>query len=165
MLRGLFAGGTLCDETMLLAAPVLGEIRSNVPLRPEWALPDPATSLGHTVLDLGDDRLTAGRPHPMIDQSLRVARISQEVADPLCGVLLLDVVLGHGATADPAAELVAAVEEAVTAGVPVVVSLVGTRDDPQDRARQRAMLHAAGAAVHASNSAATRAALDLLARE
>ncbi|HET6698675.1 MAG TPA: FdrA family protein [Nocardioidaceae bacterium] len=165
MLRGLYAGGTLCDEAMLLAAPVLGEIRSNVPLRPQWALTDPTTSAGHTVLDLGDDRLTTGRPHPMIDQSLRVARIRQEVADPDCGVLLLDVVLGHGATADPAGELMPPVEEAVAAGVPVVVSMVGTRDDPQDRDRQRALLEEAGAAVHASNSAATRAALDLLARE
>ena len=33
-LRGLFAGGTLCDEAMVIAAAALGEIRSNIPLRP-----------------------------------------------------------------------------------------------------------------------------------
>ncbi len=37
-LRGLFCGGTLADEAMLVAGEVLGDIRSNIPLRPELAL-------------------------------------------------------------------------------------------------------------------------------
>src|SRR5215213_5416011 len=35
VLKGFYAGGTLADEAMLLAAPVLGDVRSNTPLRPE----------------------------------------------------------------------------------------------------------------------------------
>ncbi len=59
------------------------------------------------MIDFGDDRLTRGRPHPMIDGSTRVERLLAEIADPSTGVLLLDVVLGLGAAADPAAELAA----------------------------------------------------------
>ncbi len=141
-LRGLFAGGTLCDEAMVIAAAALGEVRSNIPLRPEWALAPDLASVGHTMLDLGDDALTQGRAHPMIDQRSRVDRIAVEAADPDTGVLLLDVVLGHGAHPDPAAELApalaAARESARTAGreLAVVVSLCAAADDPQDPGRQ-----------------------------
>ncbi|MGZ4495781.1 MAG: FdrA family protein [Nocardioides sp.] len=162
-LRGLFAGGTLCDEAMILAADRLGPVASNIPLDPAWALGEDLAARGHTLIDFGDDRLTQGRPHPMIDGSLRAERLAREAEDPTCGVLLLDVVLGLGASADPAAELSGPVRAAVAAGVPVMVSLVGTGDDPQGLRRQAAALNDAGAEVHLSNAAATRAALDLLA--
>jgi FdrA protein len=162
-LRGLFAGGTLCDEAMLLAADALGPVRSNIPLDPAWALGDDLASDGHTMVDFGDDRLTQGRPHPMIDGSLRVDRLRAEVADPSTGVLLLDVVLGLGAADDPATELAPAVREATEAGVPVVVTVVGTRDDPQGLRAQVAALNDAGAWVYLSNAGAVRCALGLLA--
>ena len=44
---------------------------------------------GHTVVDLGDDVFTRGRPHPMIDQRLRNERMVQEAADPEVAVILL----------------------------------------------------------------------------
>jgi FdrA protein len=161
-LRGLFAGGTLCDEAMLLAVAALGPVRSNIPLDPEWALGDDLRSQSHTMIDFGDDRLTQGRPHPMIDGSLRVDRVRAEVADPSTGVLLLDVVLGLGAADDPAGELAPAVREATSAGVPVVASVVGTRDDPQGLRSQVSALNDAGAWVYLSNAEATRCALGLL---
>ena len=37
-LRGLFVGGTLCDEAMLIASEQLGPVRSNTPLAPDLAL-------------------------------------------------------------------------------------------------------------------------------
>jgi FdrA protein len=161
-LRGLFAGGTLCDEAMLLASAELGPVASNIPLDPSWALGPDLASSGHTMIDFGDDRLTRGRPHPMIDGSIRVDRLLVELDDPTTGVLLLDVVLGLGAADDPAGELVPALRKARDAGVPVVVSVVGTRDDPQGLARQVAALHEAGASVHLSNAAATREAVALV---
>jgi FdrA protein len=148
---------------MLLAAAALGPIRSNIPLDPAWALDNALRSDGHTMVDFGDDRLTQGRPHPMIDGTLRVDRIRAEVADPSTGVLLLDVVLGLGAADDPAGELASAVREATSAGVPVVASVVGTRDDPQGLRSQVAALNDAGAWVYLSNAEATRCALGLLA--
>lgn len=162
-LRGLFVGGTLCDEAMLVASAEVGRVSSNIPLRPEWALGEDLASAGHTMVDFGDDRLTQGRPHPMIDGSTRVDRVLAEVDDPSCGVLLLDLVLGLGSAPDPAGELAPAVRAATDDGVPVVVGVVGTRDDPQGLRSQVATLHEAGAWVHLSTAAAARCAVDLLA--
>jgi len=161
-LRGFYAGGTLCDEAMLVASASLGPVTSNIPLSPELRLGDDLASRGHTMIDFGDDRFTRGRPHPMIDGSIRVDRFEAEIDDPTAGVVLLDVVLGLGAAADPAGQLTPAVERATAAGLPVVVSVVGTRDDPQDRAAQVQRLHAAGAWVHLSNAEAARTAVRLL---
>ncbi len=163
-LRGLFVGGTLCDEAMLVASAALGPIASNIALQPDWALGDDLASDGHTMIDFGDDRLTSGRPHPMIDGSLRVARLHEELADTSTGVLLLDVVLGLGAAADPAGELADGIRSATAAGVPVVVAVVGTRDDPQGLRQQVATLTGAGAWVHLSNAAAAHRAVALLDR-
>lgn len=158
-LRGLFSGGTLADEAMLIAAGPLGPIRSNTPLSPELALGADLRGDGHVVIDFGDDALTQGRAHPMIDPTLRVDRIAAEADDPTCGVLLVDVVLGHVADPDPAATLAPALARV---GVPVVVSLTGTDDDPQGWGRQAAALAAAGAEVYLSNAQATRRAVELL---
>jgi FdrA protein len=161
-LRGLFCGGTLCDEAMAIAAERLGPIASNIPLRPEWRLADSAVSAGHTFIDFGDDEFTQGRAHPMIDPSLRVERLAREAADPGVGALLLDVVLGHGSHPDPAAALAPAISEALArraSGLTVVVSLCGTAGDPQDLAAQRAQLERAGAFVVRGNAAAARAAV------
>jgi len=48
----------------------------------------------HTVIDLGEDEFTVGRPHPMIDPSTRTERIDAEASDPSIAVMLVDVVLG-----------------------------------------------------------------------
>jgi FdrA protein len=167
VLRGLFAGGTLCDEAMVIASDALGPVRSNIPLQPEWELGRELRADGHVMIDFGDDQLTRGRPHPMIDQRTRIDRIAVEAADPAVTVLLLDVVLGHGAHPDPASELAPAVAAARrgadTAGrmLAVVVSLCATEDDPQDPRRQAELLHEAGAAVFLSNAAAARHAVSL----
>ncbi len=161
-LRGLFAGGTLCDEAMVIAAEQLGEIRSNIPLRSEWRVGASERPAGHSMIDFGDDELTAGRPHPMIDQSLRLDRFAVEAADPAIAVILLDVVLGHGAHPDPARELAPAI---AAAGTPVVVSLIGARADPQDFNEQASMLQKAGAHVFTSNAQAARFACGLIAHD
>jgi FdrA protein len=167
--RGLFAGGTLCDEAMAIAAEKLGPISSNGPLEPDWVLPPDLHAATHLMIDFGDDQLTQGRPHPMIDQSLRLERIAEEAADPDCAVLLLDVVLGYGSNADPAAELAPAIAagraRAAEDGrdLAVVVSLVGSTGDPQGLDRTATALAAAGASVHVSNAAAARVATALVA--
>lgn len=162
-LKGLYSGGTLADEAMLLAAPVLGDIRSNTPLRPELDLGTDLSAPGHVVVDFGDDALTVGRAHPMIDPTLRLEAISNLAARREPAVLLLDVVLGYGADPDPAHSLVPTLSAARRAGtLPVVIALIGTEADPQGWSRQADALAAAGAAVFASNAQATRHALDLL---
>ncbi len=163
LVRGLFSGGTLCDEAMLLASADLGGIRSNIPLSADLAVGTDLRADGqHLMVDFGDDALTRGRAHPMIDPMLRLEHLDRMAADPETGVLLLDVVLGHGADPDPAGSLADAIAAArARRGVPVVVSLVGTESDPQGLTRQARALAEAGAEVHLSNAAATRRAVAL----
>jgi len=161
-LRGLFSGGTLCTEAMVIAAETLGPIWSNVPLRPEWTLAPRSSPGGHVMVDLGDDEYTVGRPHPMIDFGPRMSLIAAEAADSACRVLLLDVVLGHGAHPDPSAELGPAIRAARAARetpLSVIVSLVGSPHDPQDLIRQAMALQDAGAWSYSSNAAAARHAV------
>ena len=164
LLRGLFVGGTLCDESMLMASAALGDIRSNIPLSDDLALPaDDLLADAHTMVDFGDDALTQGRAHPMIDPTLRNEELARAAADPRTGVILMDLVLGHGAEPDPSALLAPAIEAArMERRIPVIVSLVGTDLDPQGLTAQREALVAAGAELHLSNASATRRAIDLL---
>jgi FdrA protein len=162
-LVGLFAGGTLATEAVLLASDALdGPIHANVATSVASSLDGEVTAAGHVVVDLGEDDYTRGRPHPMIDQALRIERIEEEAPDT--AVLLLDVVLGHGAHPDPAGELVPVLRAARDANpdLAIVVSLCGTAGDPQDRDAQAAALQAVGASVHLSNAAAVRAAVALI---
>jgi FdrA protein len=157
-LRGLYSGGTLCIEASVIAAAGLGTVRSNAPLRPEWTVSTGTD--GHVVLDLGADEYTLGRPHPMLDLGPRLAMLEREAADPRTAVLLLDVVLGHGAHPDPSADLAPAIRAALQRPEPlsVVVALVGTPDDPQGLTRQASALCDAGAEVYLSNATAARRA-------
>jgi succinyl-CoA synthetase alpha subunit len=158
-LRALFSGGTYATEAQVLWAKAGLQVWSNVPLDKSLALPDPKRrSRGHTALDLGDDQFTVGRPHPMIDQATRIERLLKEAADPEVRVIVLDVVLGWGAHADPAGELAPVIAQAraiaARAGraLAVIGFVCGTELDPQGLARQEATLRKAGM-VLAGNSA------------
>jgi FdrA protein len=169
--RGLYSGGTFCYEALLLLTETFGPIASNTPLEPELMLADVWRSQRHTVVDLGDDAFTRGRPHPMIDQTLRRERILQEAADPEVAVILFDVVLGYGAHADPASELAVTLKEVGTLsraagrGLALVASVCGTAADPQDLLRQEASLREAGVLLADSNAQAVRLAARLAARQ
>jgi FdrA protein len=166
--RGLFSGGTLCDEAMAIAAERLGPIHSNTPLEAGWELEEDLRVAGHLMIDFGDDRLTQGRAHPMIDDTLRLERLAAEAADPDCAVVLLDVVLGYGSHPDPASSLAPAVADARRVAarggrdLAVVVALVGSGADPQGLVATAEALAAVGASVHLSNAAAARAAVALV---
>ncbi|MGE5141217.1 MAG: acyl-CoA synthetase FdrA [Rudaea sp.] len=167
-LRGLYSGGTLCEETMRLWQEPLGPIWSNAPLDPRYRLPDSTKSKRHTVIDLGEEEFTIGRPHPMIDNSERVRRLLQEARDPSVAAIVLDVVLGYGAHRDPASELGPAIAEAKAIAskrgrqLIFIASVTGTEGDPQGLPRQRDALKKAGAIVMASNAAAARLARDII---
>ncbi|NLJ33375.1 MAG: acyl-CoA synthetase FdrA [Firmicutes bacterium] len=167
-LRGLYSGGTLCYEALLLVKPHIGNAYSNVSLEPHFLLASPDESKEHTLLDMGDDYFTAGRPHPMIDPSLRVERIRREAADPETAVILLDLVLGHGSHRDPAGALLPAIREgkreATAAGrhLSVVASVCGTSSDPQGLVEQEEKLRTAGVIVMPSNAQAVAMAAAIL---
>lgn len=155
-IRGLFSGGTLCDEAMLILKDVIGTVYSNIPLKPSWKLKNSRESRGNSLLDLGDDEFTVGRPHPMIDFTLRNERIIQEAKDPEVAVILLDIVLGYGAHPNPAKALAPAIKEARESNISVVASLCGTDGDPQDYKKQKKILEKMGIIVMPSNAQAAR---------
>jgi FdrA protein len=163
-IRGLFSGGTFCYETVLLLSQMLGKVYSNTPIKKDEKIPNVWKSLEHTVIDLGDDLFTQGRPHPMIDFRLRNERIIQEVHDPETAVILLDIVLGYGSNMDPAGELVPAIQQAqkiaskAKRNVIFVGSVCGTDSDPQNLSRQEAMLSEVGVILTDSNAQAARLA-------
>jgi FdrA protein len=159
-LRGLFSGGTLAYEALLVLEGYLPQVYSNVPLDKKFKLEDSLVSKQHTILDLGEDEFTVGRLHPMMDNDLRLRRLEMEADDPEVAVILLDVVLGYGAHPDPASELAPAIKSARTkAGnsgryLEVIAVVSGTDQDPQDLNAQIEQLEAAGARVFTSNDAA-----------
>jgi len=162
--RGLFSGGTLCYEALVVLDPLIGNVDSNAPVKPEYKLEDVNASKKHTCVDMGSEEFTVGRLHPMIDFTLIKRRIVQEAKDPETAVVLLDVVLGYSAHQNPAAELIPSIAEAKTAAeqsgrfLSVVASIVGTPVDPQDLRKQKRKLKEAGVIVMPSNAQATRIA-------
>jgi FdrA protein len=162
-LRGLFSGGTLAYEALLILQDYLAVVYSNAPIKKgQNVLKNSMVSQEHTIVDLGEDEFTVGRLHPMMDNDLRIRRLHQEANDPDVAVVLLDVVLGYGAHADPVSELGPAIAkaraQAKQAGrhLEVVAVVVGTDEDPQDMARQIEGLRSAGARVETSNDVAVR---------
>jgi FdrA protein len=113
-------------------------------------------------VDLGEEEFTVGRPHPMIDNDLRIRRIHQEAADPETAVIILDVVIGYGAHHDPAAELGAEIMEASQSAaadgrtIHFIASVTGTEQDPQGLQHTINTLKNSGVIVCDSNAAAAR---------
>ena len=161
-LRGLFSGGTLAYEALLILDYYLPTVYSNVPINKEYRLKNSLVSQGHTIVDLGEDEFTVGLLHPMMDHELRIRRLEAESEDPETALILLDVVLGYGSHPDPAAELVPAIKtarsKAKKAGryLEVVTVISGTDADPQDMKSQEEQFLGAGARVFHSNDAAAR---------
>jgi succinyl-CoA synthetase alpha subunit len=163
-IRGFYTGGTLCDESMKLMLPRLGHIYSNIPLQPEDRLESARNgkSREHTFLDFGDDEFTVGRPHPMIDPSLRAGRVITDGKDPECAVIMVDCVIGYGSHENPAADLADAVKTAKKAAeaegrhLLVVAEVCGTEGDPQCLSKTVKQLTDVGAVVLPSNAQATR---------
>ncbi len=162
-IRGLFAGGTLCAEAQVIMRDAGLEVASNVPVGGAAPLGDDRPNT-HSLLDLGDDRYTLGRPHPMIDPAVRDQPLADALADPKVGVILLDLVLGHGGHHDPAGHLAEALTALSAEGRLIVASVTGTDDDPQMRARQVEKLERIGVKVARSNADAARLAIDGLGR-
>ncbi len=159
-LRGVFAGGTYCYQSQHVLQNMGVEVFSNAPLEADYKLEDPDQSRASTIVDMGDEHYTQGKPHPMIDGTLRKERILNESSDPQIAVLFLDFILGYNASADPAGELLDAINQAQQsfqargAHLTVVASICGTEDDSQDLNLQTQLLRDQKVIVFQSNSRA-----------
>ncbi len=168
-IRGLYTGGTLCSEALILLQRRIGEIYSNIPLEDRYGLGEDLLSRQNTLLDLGEDEFTKTNPHPMIDPGLRNERLRQEIEDKETGIILADIVLGYGSHSDPAGEFAGAVKEArnrlksENRGLSVIVSICGTEGDPQDYQQQKEKLENADIKVADTNVQAVKLAAELFA--
>lgn len=165
-IRGLFCGGTLCDEAMFAALEKFDDVYSNIQPDPARRLKDLNHSVAHTFLDFGDDDFTNGKPHPMIDPTNRINRLLQEARDPQVGVIVMDFILGFGAHQDPVGVMIEAIKQAkaIAAGeqrpLEILGYVLGTDLDAPSLQQQCQMLTDAGV-IWASSSTNT----GLLARE
>ena len=168
-LVGLFGGGTLAQEAWRLLNGGEEKVYSNVALDKALKIRGDEPVNGHILIDLGDDIFTQGRPHPMIEPSLRDEHVYALSNDDNIAMLLVDLVLGYGAHPNPASSLAATITQVKKtfaergSYLSVVASITGTDADPQGYSRQRATLADAGAIVMSSNEAAARLAHAILA--
>jgi succinyl-CoA synthetase alpha subunit len=170
-LRGIFAGGTFCYQSQQILQDAGLTIYSNAPLDSRFRLAHPDQSRLHTLVDMGDEHYTLGKPHPMIDGTLRNQRIFTESRDPDVAILFLDFILGFNASSDPVGELLDAIIQAREAAaargshLTVVASICGTEDDLQDLNFQANMLKEQGVYVFHSNARAALFCAHLLTDE
>jgi FdrA protein len=167
-LRGLFAGGTFCYQSQQIFRDAGIVVHSNAPFDVKNKLRDSDQSVEHTLVDMGSDEYTLGKPHPMIDGTLRKQRILTEARDPQTAILFLDFILGYNASMDPVGELLDAIVEAKQTAqkrggnLTVIGSICGTDDDVQDLNLQTRLLNEAGAIVFHSNAKAASFCCELL---
>jgi succinyl-CoA synthetase alpha subunit len=167
-LRGLFAGGTFCYQSQQILGEAGFTVYTNAPIDPQYKLVRTNESQEHTLIDMGDDDYTLGRPHPMIDSTMRIQRILSEGQDPTVAVILLDFILGFNASMNPVGELLDSILVAKQirkeqgGELTVVASICGTDSDPQDLNLQMEMLEDAGVILFQSNARAALFCSELL---
>lgn len=166
--RGAFSGGTFMDEAMHALVPKVGDVYSNIPLRPEWQLADSQVSVKNTCIDYGEEEFTKGRPHPAIDPSVRKPAILREAGDRSTAVILLDFILTPPGHMNPVGyildDVCTAQEQAEAAGrhIIFVASVLGTDADLQNVSVQRKKLADAGVLVCKTNHQAALLAGEII---
>jgi len=163
-IRGLYSGGTLCYEAQHVLEPIFGNVYSNAPLNKKYKLKDSNKSERNSLIDLGEEEFTVGRPHPMIDANLRSERLLSEASKADVAVILLDIVLGYVASPDPAGDLLPAIREAKKSAkkkgrnLVFVAHVCGTHNDPQGLVDQENKLREERVLVFPTNALAARVA-------
>src|SRR5262249_28109763 len=159
LVHALYCGGTLAYEALGLLRGALGTVVSNLD---HTLVAAPAAA--HVVLDLGAEEFTQGRPHPMIDPSVRRQDLLEAARNPAVAVVLCDVMLGWGAHPDPAGALAAAWQEAQAAAQAAgrmlggIAHVCGAPDDPQGFELQCQLLRDQGMILADSKAQAVRLA-------
>ncbi len=161
LILGLFSGGTLCAEAQAVLCAAGESVHSNAPIPGASAVVEGEESHDHILLDLGADEYTVGRPHPMLDPTVRNELMANSLAAPEVAVVLIDLVIGHGAHEDPAGSIADALAAVGSHTAWVVASVCGTEADPQVFSRQVEKLEEAGVIAASSNAQAAWLALQI----
>jgi len=170
-IRGLFSGGSLCDEAIDVFRRYSLEVYSNVETSKKWLLKNSQISREHSCIDMGEEEFTQSRPHPMIDLSLRQERIQKEANDPSVAVILLDVVIGYGSHDNPAGGLAKTIQKEKENAInnnrylSVVAHVCGSHNDHQGLKIQEEYLQNAGALVLPTNAQAAKVAAAIVGAE
>lgn len=163
-LRGLYSGGTLAYEAMSICRKHGMKVYSNTPLDKALLLKSHLESRENTIIDMGDDKFTQGKPHPMIDYTDRMERLKKEASDKDVKVILMDIITGYGSNLDPVDD-VAPVIECIRRQRPdleMVVHICGTEKDAQPTDDIARALTDLGVRVEFSHEAAVELACGLL---
>jgi FdrA protein len=165
LLRGLFTGGTLAYEAMVILQNKFSlPIFSNTPLHSDYYSGKDLSINDHICLDLGASEYTLSAPHPMIDGRLRSELLTEVAADPRVGIVLFDLILGFGSENNPAGVIAPAIVEALQNAqqnqhpLLFIASITGTDQDLQNRKSQKKILINAGVHLAPSNAAAVKLA-------
>ena len=161
-IRGLYTGGTFTYEAQVILRDIIDieQIHSNAAIEQITKLQDSYKSEKHSIMDLGEEEFTMGRPHPMIDPTIRKLRILEEVKDPEVAVVLLDFVLGYGSNPDPVGAIIDELQMAKVIAnkegryLPVITHVCGTKNDIQGYERSISKLHSVGCIVMPTNALA-----------
>jgi succinyl-CoA synthetase alpha subunit len=162
-IRGLFAGGTFTFEAAMILSDILPNseaLWTNVKFEGTRLIDNPKISKEHTLIDMGKDEFTIGKPHPIIDQTERTRRFLEEIKDPETAVILIDFVFGYGSQEDPIAEMKEAFSQwkSLDRKVPIVTHICGTELDPQDINNSITVLKNLGVHVMPTNAQAVKLA-------
>lgn len=167
-LRGIYCGGTLAEEALSIVQKIIGCVYTNIDFSNECLLNNPFESYRNTIIDIGEEIFTRGRPHVAIDPTLRTARFVKEARDPETAVILLDFLLGYAVHENPAGIMAGVIREekerAYREGrhLCVVASICGTDLDPQGYEAQKRTLLEAGVIVMDNNGTAARLAAEII---
>lgn len=160
--RAIYCGGTLAYETLLYFEKNNVDVYSNLSKYKKITSKD--RSKFNTVLDMGDDEFTVGKPHPMIDPTLRSERLKKEAQDSEVGVIIADIELGYGSN-DNASEILSKDIVEIKENrkdIIFIVVLCASKLDYQDYEKSKEILEKSGAIVVDSNAKAAKIALNLL---
>ena len=167
-IKGLFCGGTLTAEALSILRPHIKGLTSNVAKKDDEKMKNPLKSDGHNLVDLGDDIFTQGKPHPMIEPTIRIDRILLEAKNPETAVILLDFELGLGSHEDPVGITLPGIVEAKSIAqkdnrqIAFVGYVCGTEQDTQGLKKSEDLLRQAGVIVAKTNAQAAMIAASLV---
>lgn len=161
-IRGFFVGGTLCYESIVIIEQLMGKpIYSNLKEH-DFYIGGMDQSKEHTFIDFGTDEFTISKPHPIIDPSIRIARMLEDAKDPTVAVMIIDIILGYSTAKDTILLHSKAIKQALEIArkdnrtLSILVYMCGTDKDLADLELDN--LKDSGAKVFTSNALMSTAA-------
>ncbi|MFU8786443.1 MAG: acyl-CoA synthetase FdrA [Candidatus Izemoplasmataceae bacterium] len=164
-IKGLFCGGTLTAEALSVLRDHVKDVKSNVAKIKSEKMDNPLESHGHNLIDLGDDIFTQGKPHPMIEPSIRFERLIKEAKLEETAVILLDFELGIGSHDDPVGVTIQTlkdIQKISQGNIAIVGYVCGTDKDHQDLLSSEKRLKEIGVLVAKTNAQAALIAAELV---